>query len=323
MLSTSSTKTLLCLLLVLAAPAGRARADDAAETSYWRLLDFPVRAVTDVPEFFQAIDPRDHWRAYTGVAASTVAFWYYDQKLLDGSQQFARHVGLISADNDGRQTSTLSKQKIFGIGANLNFPTTPNSAMYYLGDGLTSFVIAGGLATYSLIATDSRALSTAAQMLEAITLAGCFVLPLKMSTGRESPFRRSEERGRWSGFVGFRNYLRDVSKHDAYPSGHIATAMATVRILAENYLEMTWILPVGYTAMGLLMFAMLNNGEHWASDYPLGIAIGYTAAGVVSGHHKPQPAPGPAAGGEGSAASGLSLIRGDAGGVGVQKTWSF
>jgi hypothetical protein len=48
-----------------------------------------------------------------------------------------------------------------------------------------------------------------------------------------------------------------------------------VTIIAENYEEYTWIKPVGYTLCGLLSYQMLNNGVHWASDYPLGFAIGY------------------------------------------------
>lgn len=315
--STASIVALICVFLAYGNPAAMAAAEEAP-SPYWRLLTFPVRAATDIPEFVQAVDPREEWRGYAGVAASTLALWYYDQKILDGSQRFARRIHLISDDDDGRQTTVISEQKIFGIGANLNVPTTPNTVGYYFGDGLTSFLIAGGLTSYSLITSDVRAISTATQMLEAITLTGCFVLPLKMATGRESPFRRSEPRGVWRGFVGFRNYLSEVSKHDAYPSGHIATLMATVRVLGENYLEKSWILPVGYTAMGLLMFAMLNNGEHWASDYPLGIAIGYTAAGVVVSHERPLSAEGAA-----SINHGLSLVHGDNGGVGIQKTWDF
>ena len=36
--------------------------------------------------------------------------------------------------------------------------------------------------------------------------------------------------------------------------------------------------------MTLLGFAMLNNGVHWAGDYPLGIAMGYVFAKVAVDH---------------------------------------
>ena len=46
-------------------------------------------------------------------------------------------------------------------------------------------------------------------------------------------------------------------------------------ILAENYPKKKWIKPVGYSVMSVVGISMINNGVHWASDYPLGIAVGY------------------------------------------------
>ena len=51
--------------------------------------------------------------------------------------------------------------------------------------------------------------------------------------------------------------------------------MSTVTVIANNYPEYTFVRPVGYSLMGVLGYQMLNNGVHWASDYPLAIALGY------------------------------------------------
>jgi prolyl-tRNA synthetase len=59
------------------------------------------------------------------------------------------------------------------------------------------------------------------------------------------------------------------------PSGHIATFMSTITIIATNYPEYKWIKPVGYSAMSLLAFNMVSGKVHWVSDYPIGILIGY------------------------------------------------
>ena len=249
------------------------------------VLDFPVRAVMDLPDFFRQVDPRDHAATYLWITALTGGLILADQPIIDESQRFAYRIGLINEGDDGRETRVIMHNSIFGIGANIHVPESPNTYMYYLGDGITSFMIVGGLLSYGSFADNGLAIHAASQVLEAIALTGIFSITLKMSSGRESPFRATQDGGKWRGFVGFKNYLKDVSKHDAYPSGHIATLMATVRVLAENYLDKTWILPLGYTSMGLLMWAMLNNGVHWASDYPLGIAVGYNAAGVVLNHH--------------------------------------
>lgn len=249
------------------------------------LADFPIRAIEDIPTFIRGANPLDNPEAYGWLLALTGLMVAYDQPVIDESQRFARGIGLIGPDDDGRKTQVISHNRVFGIDANLHIPKSPNTMMYYLGDGLTSVIITGGLISYSLIAKDFKAMSTASQILEALMLNGSVIITSKMATGRESPFRATRPGGQWRGFVGFRNYLEDVSKHDAFPSGHIATAMTTIRVLAENYASYTWINPLGYSAMTLLMFAMLNNGVHWLSDFPLGIAIGYHAAGVVLHRH--------------------------------------
>jgi hypothetical protein len=54
-----------------------------------------------------------------------------------------------------------------------------------------------------------------------------------------------------------------------------------ITVISDNYPDKMWIKPVGYSLVGVLMYAMLNNGVHWASDYPLGISVGYTFAKVI------------------------------------------
>ena len=48
--------------------------------------------------------------------------------------------------------------------------------------------------------------------------------------------------------------------------------------LAMNYPEKRWIRPAGYGLISLVGFAMINNGVHWAGDYPLALGIGYITA---------------------------------------------
>ena len=69
--------------------------------------------------------------------------------------------------------------------------------------------------------------------------------------------------------------------HDAFPSGHLATVMATVTVLADNYPEKKWIKPVGYSVVGLVGTAMVGNGVHWVGDYPLAIGLGYVFGKVA------------------------------------------
>jgi len=59
------------------------------------------------------------------------------------------------------------------------------------------------------------------------------------------------------------------------PSGHIATYVATVTVIAKKYPEYEWIKPVGYSLGVALAFNMVNGKVYWVSNYPLGIFIGY------------------------------------------------
>jgi hypothetical protein len=62
--------------------------------------------------------------------------------------------------------------------------------------------------------------------------------------------------------------------------------MATVTIIADNYPEKRYIRPLGYSLMALLGYSMINNGVHWLSDYPLGIALGYGFAKVITNRNR-------------------------------------
>jgi hypothetical protein len=113
---------------------------------------------------------------------------------------------------------------------------------------------------------------------EAIASTGFVVQVLKHVTGRETPAKHTVPGGKWRFFPSPADYGRNVPKYDAWPTGHLATAMATVTVIADNYPEWKLARPIGYTLMAACGFAMLNNGVHWASDYPFGISLGYTMA---------------------------------------------
>ncbi len=152
-----------------------------------------------------------------------------------------------------------------------------------LGDGKSQFALAGIFAAYGLVSDDHRALRTGSQIVQAVLASGAVVQLLKHVTGRESPFTRSSPTGLWRFFPNQLDYLKHVPAYDAFPSGHICTALATVVVIAENYPESKWIRPVGYVVSGLVGVGMVNRGIHWYSDYPLGLALGY-AFGMIAAH---------------------------------------
>ncbi len=256
---------------------------DGSESIYQRPK--PFRFITTIPrdylDFAKKSFRRGDLTNLCLLTAGTLALLAVDQPIIDASQQLGRDMNLKGS----RGQTTLYDFK-FTIGKeNLDFaingPVDINSAMYFLGDGWTHFSIAAGFWTYGLFNKDYRARQTASELTEAILTTGVATQLIKHITGRESPFTTDEPGGLWRFFPNQKDYAEHVPSHDAFPTGHLATAMATVTVIAENYPEKKFIRPLGYSLMCLLGYAMLNNGVHWISDYPLGIAMGYSFAKIA------------------------------------------
>ena len=141
------------------------------------------------------------------------------------------------------------------------------------------------MATYGLITGDYRAKSTAMQILESIIVSGVFVQPIKRLTGRESPFITADDgrwHSQWTFAPSFKAYQEDTPMYDAMPSGHLTTAMSALTVIAENYPDYKWIKPVGYTALGLMCYEMMQSKVHWASDYPIALFVGYITGKTIA-----------------------------------------
>lgn len=206
------------------------------------------------------------------VAGATALLLVFDQQITDGVQNFARRNN-ISAEDD---FSPFFRIKIFGKPTNLGkWPHNFNTAVYNFGQGSSVVWMAAGFLIAGKIKHDNRALQTASQLIESFLALGAGTNIMKYSTGRETPFEASVSGGRWTPFTSLSNFQNNKPKYDAFPSGHLATLVSAITIIAENYPKVKWVKPVGYTLAGLLSFAMMNNGVHWAGDYPLGFALGY------------------------------------------------
>jgi membrane-associated phospholipid phosphatase len=152
----------------------------------------------------------------------------------------------------------------------------------FMGDGKFQFGIAGIFAGYGLITGDKRALRTASQTCEVILAAGGVVQLLKHLTGRQSPNRSTTPTGVWSFFPNQVQYAKHTPAYDAFPSGHLTTALATLIVVANNYPEQTWIRPVGYAACAGITLGLVASSIHWWSDFPLAIALGYGFGTLLS-----------------------------------------
>jgi len=154
----------------------------------------------------------------------------------------------------------------------------------YIGDGKPQFGLAAAFGLYGFWKEDERALRTASQLVETILACGTVIQVLKHITGRESPFVSTRTNGRWVFFPDQVEYHKHVPHYDAFPSGHIATATATLVVVMENYPEWKpWLKPLSYFIIAGIGVGLSNTGIHWWSDYPLGIALGYQF-GMIAAH---------------------------------------
>ncbi len=214
---------------------------------------------------------KNSWKGWAAVVGATTVLLIYDQEILDAVQQFSNHIGL----DPERRYKDFVPFKFGGKDASLyDVPDNLNSVIYSIGEGLPSIFLSLGILTYGAIKKDYRSISTASQVFQATLAMGITTQIIKRMTGRESPFVATQPGGAWHPFPGLKIYQQNTPSYDAFPSGHMGTMMSTTVVIAANYPEKKWIKPVGYSLMGLVGLAMINNGVHWASDYPLAIGMG-------------------------------------------------
>lgn len=267
---------------------------------------------------------------FGAILAGTALLVLVDQPIINAAQQFGRYINLDPA----RKSKTVIEANFGSFSVDvLDLPQNVNSAIYFMGEGWPSIMIAGGFYSYGLIANDYRALQTTSQLAEMFFTLAITTQFIKRITCRQSPIRVEAGSdgfpggpsypvpgGAWRPFTSPKKYQKNVSNYDAFPSGHMATAMATITILAGNYPDNKYIKPVGYTLMGLLGYSMLNNGVHWISDYPLAIAIGFTCGKIALSRGRQVM---PKKGADRGASSSLTPIYLGEGGIGLSYRVTF
>lgn len=233
-----------------------------------KLLEVFTRLPKDFMDTNRDFVAKDHAWYLGGSIAATALLVPFDQRITDGTRHFADQIGLSPDNRYGK------------FGPLQNIPQNTGAGLYLFGNGTTVIILSAGFVTYGLLKNDYRAQATASGLLESLALSGLYVQVLKRSIGRESPFIARENGhpgGDWNPFPSFAAYAKETPHYDAVPSGHLATIMSAVTIIATNYPEYKWIKPVSYTLLGGLCFQMMQSEVHWASDYPLALLIGYFA----------------------------------------------
>ena len=237
---------------------------------------FPFSFITNIPRdivgYTKQSFQKKNLPKLAIIAGLTTALILLDQNITNGVQEFANRNNITARE----QFSSIVKLNIGGKKTNIGkLPKNINTAFYDLGQGSSAMVMAAGFFIAGKIKKDYRALQTASQLTEAFIALGFGTQVLKYASGRENPSDASVSGGRWRPFPSFHDFQTNKPKYDAFPSGHLAVFVSAITIISQNYPERKWLKPVGYSIAGLCGLAMINNGVHWASDFPLGFALGY------------------------------------------------
>jgi hypothetical protein len=207
-----------------------------------------------------------YWGAIVG---STAILYHYDEEIYADLQKRGRDWGIGNQDNT-KPIVSLGQQEL------VRFPSDTGSTLYFLGDGWTHAAIGGAFLGVGQITENNHTFNTGMMLWHGMVVSTIFNQTLKRSFGRESPEVSTHKRGSWRPFPSFNNYNSKTASYDAMPSGHVMTATLTFTIISERFPQYNhFTYPIGGLWVSALMFQMVNNGVHWASDYPLGIAMGY------------------------------------------------
>jgi hypothetical protein len=157
--------------------------------------------------------------------------------------------------------------------------------------GGTSGILTGvAYAAYSVIWDDEEAKETSMLLTEALITSGVWTRVGKMLAGRERPSAAyefsHEDGGRWSGPSGSLNKRSNesVSKYDAFPSGHTATAFAIATVFAKRYSTSSYVPIISYSLATVVGITRMIEHTHWASDVFAGACIGYLCGDQVVSH---------------------------------------
>ena len=220
----------------------------------------------DIADFGKFTVQKENLIWTAAAVGSTALLIPFDQQLVDESIEFGSGFNF----DGGHSYSNIGPLRVI--------PNDINSAVYYIGNGGTTMLLSGLFYAIGALGKDYRALNTSSELVEVLLSMGVITQTIKRITGRESPgpaIQNGNRGGHWTPFPSIGAYQSHTSSYDAMPSGHVATFMATITVIATNYPEIKWIKPVGYTLMGIMAFEMMSSRVHWASDYPVALLIGY------------------------------------------------
>lgn len=170
---------------------------------------------------------------------------------------------------------------------NRNLSRTANALAFLGGPG--PFAVGGALYAAGEIGSSNRLAGLGVSVTEGVVLAAALNGLVKGVAGRALPNATTAEPGEFSFGRGFHD---GNGSFVSFPSGHTAAAFATAAVVSNEL--STWkpsaarvATPALYSVATLVAVSRVYQNLHWASDLPLGAAIGvWSGKTVVHWQHR-------------------------------------
>jgi hypothetical protein len=275
---TSWIHSLTTFLLILS-PLCRAEPNVPARLPVWNVVtDIPDTAWLGLKSSFS----KEALPGWAVVLGSTAILYHYDPDISQSSQRLGRDWGL---GNEVKYKSVLNVGSVTLWSA----PTDTAGWLYFMGDGTIPIVMSIGFLGGGYLGDNNHLYNTGIEMAAGLLTGSIFDQVVKHIAGRESPSAATQDRGRFRPFPNLKAYAANTSSYDAMASGHIMTATVMFTVIEQEYPEYNaYLYPLEAVWLGALGFGMINVGVHWASDYPLGIAMGYVFGKSAVDLHRPK-----------------------------------
>jgi hypothetical protein len=253
--------------------------EDEKRLPLWGIVtDIPDTLWTGTKEQFK----KDALPGWAVLLTTSALLYHYDDDILQDVQAKGRSWKLGNSVNY-KSVLEVGNTTIYAA------PTDTAGWLYFLGDGTIPIVVSASLMGTGYWGKNNRLYNTGVEMATGLLSGAVLDQAIKRATGRESPSKATEPRGKWQPFTSFKAYGQNTAKYDAMPSGHIMSATVMFTVLEEEYPEYNYVwYPTEVVWLGVLGFGMINVGVHWASDYPLGIAMGYVFGRAAVRIHHPE-----------------------------------
>jgi len=187
---------------------------------------------------------RSDWIKASLIAGITAGLYTQDQKIQDWAQE-----------NRSSVSDRVSEfAKPFGDGR-------------YILSGL------GALYLYAHLFEDEKAQRTALLSLKSFVISGLLVQALKFTGHRHRP-TSGDPYNTWDGPSFSTSNL-------SFPSGHSSSAFAIATVIASEYRDKAFVLPLAYGIATLTVLSRVNDNAHWASDVFFGAIVGYFTAKAI------------------------------------------